>query len=60
MPQQKFIVQVTTLPDCDDITRFGTRIRTFWVSSSVSDPDSIRSVDPVPGGQKLHTKIEKS
>ena len=26
MPQQKFIVQVTTLPDCDDITRFdGTR-----------------------------------
>jgi hypothetical protein len=22
MPQQKFPVQVTTLPDCDDITRF--------------------------------------
>jgi hypothetical protein len=22
MLQQKFIVQVTTLPDCDDITRF--------------------------------------
>ncbi len=22
MPQQKFNVQVTTLPDCDDITRF--------------------------------------
>jgi hypothetical protein len=22
MMQQKFIVQVTTLPDCDDITRF--------------------------------------
>jgi hypothetical protein len=22
MPHYKFIVQVTTLPDCDDITRF--------------------------------------
>jgi hypothetical protein len=22
MPQQKFFVQVTTLPNCDDITRF--------------------------------------
>ncbi len=22
MPQQRFPVQVTTLPDCDDITRF--------------------------------------
>jgi hypothetical protein len=35
MPQQKFTVQVTTLPDCDDITRFdGTPLTqiagNFW------------------------------
>ncbi len=29
------------------------------VINSFSDPDSIRSVDPDPGGQKLPTKIEK-
>jgi hypothetical protein len=28
-------------------------------SGSVMDPDSIGSVDPDPGGQKLPTKVEK-
>ena len=28
LPQQRFPVQVTTLPDCDDITRFDGSIRT--------------------------------
>ena len=30
MLQQKFIVQVTTLPDCDDITRFDGMRQCFW------------------------------
>jgi hypothetical protein len=34
MPQQKFIVQVTTLADCDDITRFdGTPGRQYSQTS---------------------------
>ncbi len=35
-------------------------LRKDWNGNSVSDPDSIRSVDPNPdpGAQKLPTKIE--
>jgi hypothetical protein len=32
MLQQKFIVQVTTLPDCDDITRFDGIRATYAVA----------------------------
>jgi hypothetical protein len=36
---------------------FGLSFQDFG-SGSGSDPDSTRSVDPDPGGQKLLTKIE--
>ena len=40
MLQQKFIVQVTTLPDCDDITRFdGThQVSKHWITDTDSNP----------------------
>jgi hypothetical protein len=40
MLQQKFDVQVTTLPDCDDITRFdGTSLGIRIQDGGRSDPD---------------------
>ncbi len=39
MPQQRFPVQVTTLPDCDDITRFdGNHKPKRLFESNVTDP----------------------
>jgi hypothetical protein len=34
-------------------------IQIWNLKSSVSDPDSIRPVDPEPGGQNFPSKIEK-
>jgi hypothetical protein len=44
MLQQKFIVQVTTIPDCDDITRFDGNL--LIPSLPIGRPSYTRSLQP--------------
>ncbi len=48
--------------ECVGQLHLGEQLHEAYPYSSVSDPDSIMSVDPDPdpGGQKLPTKIEKN
>jgi hypothetical protein len=55
-------IQIYSNPICNSTLQLSflfTSGKPIITSVSDPDPDLIRSVDLDPGGQKLHTKIEK-
>jgi hypothetical protein len=57
MLQQKFIVQVTTLPDCDDITRFDG---TYMSSNARGGGGELRGLSHCTAVHRSPSKIWRS